>query len=88
MSTTIVGIRELTHNAGSLVRSAASGARIIVTDRGRPVANLVPHRDEDERRRREAAETASLNAMLSLVDQSELLELASASDAVMAEVQW
>ncbi|MCL1801229.1 MAG: type II toxin-antitoxin system prevent-host-death family antitoxin [Promicromonosporaceae bacterium] len=88
MTTTTVGIRELTHNAGSLVRAAAMGARIIVTDRGRPVANLVPHRDSDERQRREAAETASLNAMLSLVDQSELLELASASDAALAEVPW
>ena len=39
-----VGIRELQQNAGPIVARAAAGETIIVTDRGRPVARLVPER--------------------------------------------
>ncbi|AFV87880.1 type II toxin-antitoxin system prevent-host-death family antitoxin [Acidipropionibacterium acidipropionici] len=35
-----VGIRELKQNASSVVRRAAAGEEITVTDRGRPVARL------------------------------------------------
>jgi prevent-host-death family protein len=37
-----VGIRELQQNAGAVVARAAAGETIVVTDRGRPVARLVP----------------------------------------------
>jgi prevent-host-death family protein len=40
-----VGIRALKVNASSLVRRAAAGEVITVTDRGRPVACLVPWRE-------------------------------------------
>lgn len=39
-----VGIRELQQNAGAVIARAAAGETIIVTDRGRPVARLVPER--------------------------------------------
>lgn len=39
-----VGIRELQQNASKVVARAASGEAIDITDRGRPVARLVPLR--------------------------------------------
>ena len=39
-----VGIRELRQNAGTVIRRAAAGETIEVTDRGRPVAKIVPLR--------------------------------------------
>ena len=37
-----IGIRELRQNASDVLRRVALGACITVTDRGRPVARLVP----------------------------------------------
>jgi prevent-host-death family protein len=37
-----VGIRELKARLSSYVRQAKSGASVIITDRGEPVARLVP----------------------------------------------
>lgn len=37
-----IGIRELKQNASAAVSRAAAGEALIVTDRGRPVARLVP----------------------------------------------
>jgi prevent-host-death family protein len=37
-----VGIRELRINAGAVVRRAQAGQPVEITDRGRPVARLVP----------------------------------------------
>ena len=37
-----VGIRELKQNASAVVARAAAGEALIVTDRGRPVARLLP----------------------------------------------
>lgn len=39
-----VGIRELKQNASAVVRRAASGETLEITDRGRPVARIVPLR--------------------------------------------
>ena len=36
------GIRELKQNASEVVAAAASGEIVTITDRGRPVARLVP----------------------------------------------
>lgn len=38
----LVGIRELKARLSEYVGRAAAGERIVVTDRGRPVAHLVP----------------------------------------------
>lgn len=43
--TTDIGIRELKAKLSECVRRAASGERLIVTDRGRPVAQLTPLED-------------------------------------------
>ncbi len=42
-----VGIRQLKAQLSALVDRAASGEVVIVTDRGRPVAELVPHRSRE-----------------------------------------
>ena len=39
-----VGIRELKQNASAVVRRVASGETMEITDRGRPVARMVPLR--------------------------------------------
>ena len=37
-----VGVRALKQNASSVIAEAAAGEVVIITDRGRPVAQLVP----------------------------------------------
>ena len=39
-----VGIRALKQNASAVVAEAAAGDIVVITDRGRPVAMLVPYR--------------------------------------------
>lgn len=39
---TRVGVRELKQNASAVLRLVASGQTVEVTDRGRPVARIVP----------------------------------------------
>ena len=41
-ASTVIGIRELKAKLSECVRRAADGERLIVTDRGRPVAQLTP----------------------------------------------
>lgn len=42
-----VGIRELKEHASALIRQVAAGQTITVTDRGRPVARIVPLHDSE-----------------------------------------
>jgi prevent-host-death family protein len=42
-----VGIRELKEQASAIMRRVAAGETIRVTDRGRPVARIVPLRDDE-----------------------------------------
>jgi prevent-host-death family protein len=42
-----VSIRELHLRTGAWVRQVATQGRVVITDRGRPVASLVPHREDD-----------------------------------------
>jgi len=42
-----VGIRALKARLSEFVRRAADGETIVVTERGRPVAELVPHRSTE-----------------------------------------
>lgn len=39
---TVVGLREINHNAGKLFRSVGSGGELIVTDHGVPKWRVVP----------------------------------------------
>lgn len=41
-----VGVRELKQNASAVVAEAAAGEIITITDRGRPVAQIVPLPDD------------------------------------------
>ncbi|MCY3931563.1 MAG: type II toxin-antitoxin system prevent-host-death family antitoxin [Acidobacteria bacterium] len=41
-----VGIRELHLKTGEWVRRAARGEGVVVTERGRPVASLIPFRED------------------------------------------
>lgn len=45
MSVEKVGIRELKQNSSVVVARARTGASIVVTDRGIPVARLIPYTD-------------------------------------------
>ena len=38
----VVGVRALKQNASAVVAEAAAGEVVVITDRGRPVAQLVP----------------------------------------------
>jgi prevent-host-death family protein len=51
-----VGIRALKQNASAVVAEAAAGDVVVITDRGRPVAMLVPY----ERRRVQSLVDAGL----------------------------
>lgn len=42
-----IGIRALNARLSEFVRRAANGETIVVTEHGRPVAELVPHRSTD-----------------------------------------
>ena len=41
-----VSIRDLTHATGRFIRAAAAGHRIVITNRGTPMADLVPHTEQ------------------------------------------
>jgi len=43
---TAVGIRALKQNASSVVARAAAGERVVITDNGRPVAQILPLGDD------------------------------------------
>jgi prevent-host-death family protein len=43
------GIREARQNLSALLAEVAKGREVVITDRGRPVARLVPPRRESER---------------------------------------
>jgi prevent-host-death family protein len=66
-----IGIHDLTRNAGAVVRRVATGEVVEITDRGRPVARMVPLRHAGSaeqliaegrmtRRARQSAESAPL----------------------------
>jgi len=41
--------RQLRNETGALLRRVEAGATVVITRRGRPVADLVPHRGEGQR---------------------------------------
>ncbi len=47
-NTTTVGVRELKTRIGTYLRLVRRGTRLIVTDRGRPIAQLCPLRGEGD----------------------------------------
>lgn len=43
-----IGLREFNHNLSSIMARVAAGASIVITDRGKPIADLVPHDAPEE----------------------------------------
>lgn len=44
-----VASRELRNDTAGLLRKVEEGTRVVITRRGKPVADLVPHREESGR---------------------------------------
>lgn len=49
MTLEYIGLREFNHNLSSIMARVAAGASIVVTDRGKPIVDLTPHKPEAER---------------------------------------
>ncbi|WP_112135297.1 type II toxin-antitoxin system Phd/YefM family antitoxin [Glycomyces dulcitolivorans] len=43
-----IGLREFNHNLSSIMARVAAGARIVVTDHGKPIVDLTPHAPNEE----------------------------------------
>ncbi len=43
-----IGLREFNHNLSSIMARVAAGASIVITDHGKPIVDLVPHRPKEE----------------------------------------
>lgn len=39
-----VTLRDLNNNSSALARAAQAGETVVITDRGRPIADMIPHR--------------------------------------------
>ena len=74
-----VGVRELRQRASELLRRVEGGESIEITDRGRPVAVLVPVPDEPLARLQAAGELMPASADLG--DLPEALALAPGSES-------
>lgn len=49
MTMEYIGLREFNHNLSSIMARVAAGASIVITDHGKPIVDLEPHRPADER---------------------------------------
>jgi prevent-host-death family protein len=74
-----VGIRELRQRASELLRRVAEGESIEISDRGRPVAVLVPVPDDPLERLRAAGEL--IPAQANFEDLPDPLPLAAGAEA-------
>lgn len=45
-----VSVRELRNHTGRVIAAVESGERVVLTVHGRPVADILPHRERSERR--------------------------------------
>jgi prevent-host-death family protein len=63
-----VGVRELRQNLSRYLRRVASGERLVVTERGRPVATLGPAEESDSPIRRLVASGRARPAQGDLLD--------------------
>ncbi len=66
-----VGIRELKEHTSAVVRRVKEGASIRITERGRPVAMIVPLRDDQDFWDRLLAEGRLVPAEFNLADELE-----------------
>ncbi len=85
-----IGIRELRQNASAWVAKAKAGVTVQITDRGRPVARLVPITPAEQSREQLIAEGKLVPATaprlpLSTVDLLEGMSLSSVLDEQRSE---
>jgi prevent-host-death family protein len=78
------GIRELKQNASMVVAAAANGEPIVITDRGRPVAQLSRIADSALDRLRAAGRVLEASKRLADLPDPEPLPGASISEALSA----
>ena len=86
----VIGIRELRQNASAWVAKAKAGVTIQITDRGRPVARLVPLTPAEQARDKLIAEGQLIPATapripLRMADLVEGLSLSSILDEQRAD---
>ena len=83
-----VGIRELKQNASAVVRRAAAGETVEITDRGRPVARMGPLGDKGVLERM-VAEGRATEAEGDLLDHAPIDEIAGkrSLSTVLAEMR-
>jgi prevent-host-death family protein len=77
-----VGIRALKQNASAVVARAAAGETVVITDRGRPVARLVPL--QESRLARMRAEGRTTPAVGRLADLPEPTEVGDLTGVLLA----
>jgi prevent-host-death family protein len=70
-----VTVRELRNHTARVISAVESGERVVLTVHGRPVADIVPHRERSERRSSERL----------LAELAEIDELAAALDVASPE---
>ena len=65
-----VSVRELRNHTARVISAIESGQRVVLTVHGRPVADIVPHRERSERRPSERllADLAEINELASRLD--------------------
>ena len=90
MRVEVIGIRELRQNASAWVAKAKAGVTIQITDRGRPVARLVPLTPAEQARDKLIAEGQLIPATapripLRMADLVEGLSLSSILDEQRAD---
>lgn len=83
---TSVGIRALKQNASEVVRQAAAGDVITITDRGTPVAQIVPLRTSrlEEMRNAGLVQRATRSAIDVALPTVEITDAPSLSDTLRA----
>jgi prevent-host-death family protein len=62
-------LRDLNNNSSALARAAQAGETVVITDRGTPIADLIPHRG--------LPRGVGRDAFLAMVDQLRRLTLTS-----------
>jgi prevent-host-death family protein len=62
-------LRDLNNNSSALARAAQAGETVVITDRGTPIADLIPHRG--------LPRGGGRDAFLAMVDQLRRLTLTS-----------
>lgn len=82
-------MRELRNHTARVIAAVESGERVVLTVHGRPVADIVPHRERSERRRTEdvladLAETRELARRLGVWSNPDDFDTGLTTDDMMS----